>query len=84
MTDQFSESDVPAWMANPTGATIYRQLSGQGPEAASESLRSMGIPGIKYGMDLNGYFGGPPRLPFLPLSAELKMEVERLLADVRN
>jgi 4-hydroxy-2-oxoglutarate aldolase len=44
----------------------------------------LGIPGIKYGMDLNGYFGGPARLPFLPLSAELRMEVEHLLADVRN
>jgi hypothetical protein len=33
---------------------------------------------------LNGYFGGAARLPFLPLSAELKMEVENLLIDIRN
>jgi dihydrodipicolinate synthase/N-acetylneuraminate lyase len=44
----------------------------------------LGIPGIKYAMDLNGYYGGPPRLPFLPLSGALKQEVERLLADIRN
>jgi dihydrodipicolinate synthase/N-acetylneuraminate lyase len=44
----------------------------------------LGIPGMKYGMDFNGYFGGPSRLPFLPLSANQKAEVERLLADVRN
>jgi dihydrodipicolinate synthase/N-acetylneuraminate lyase len=44
----------------------------------------MGIPGLKYGMDLNGYFGGPARLPLLPLTADLKAEVEQLLADVRN
>ena len=44
----------------------------------------LGIPGLKYGMDLNGYFGGPARLPFLPLTADLKAEVEHLLADVRN
>jgi 4-hydroxy-2-oxoglutarate aldolase len=44
----------------------------------------MGIPGLKYGMDLNGYFGGPSRLPLLPLTADLKAEVEQLLADVRN
>ena len=44
----------------------------------------IGIPGLKYGMDLNGYYGGPARLPLLPLTADLKAEVERLLADIRN
>jgi 4-hydroxy-2-oxoglutarate aldolase len=44
----------------------------------------LGIPGLKYGMDLNGYFGGPSRLPLLPLTAALRSEVEQLLADVRN
>ena len=44
----------------------------------------LGIPGLKYGMDLNGYYGGPARLPLLPLTADLKHEVEQLLADVRN
>jgi dihydrodipicolinate synthase/N-acetylneuraminate lyase len=44
----------------------------------------LGIPGVKYGMDFNGYFGGPARLPLLPLTGEVKGEIERLLADVRN
>jgi 4-hydroxy-2-oxoglutarate aldolase len=44
----------------------------------------LGVPGVKHGMDLNGYFGGPARLPFLPLTGEVKAEVERLLADIRN
>ncbi len=44
----------------------------------------MGIPGLKYGMDLNGYYGGPARLPFLPLTAGLKSEVQQLMADIRN
>ena len=35
-------------------------------------------------MDFNGHYGGPARLPFLPLTAELKTEVEQLLADIRN
>jgi hypothetical protein len=35
-------------------------------------------------MDFNGYFGGPARLPLLPLTADLKAEIERELADVRN
>ena len=25
-----------------------------------------GIPGLKHAMDLNGYYGGPPRLPLVP------------------
>jgi 4-hydroxy-2-oxoglutarate aldolase len=44
----------------------------------------LGVPGFKHGMDFNGYYGGPARLPFLPLTAEVKAEVERLLVDVRN
>jgi dihydrodipicolinate synthase/N-acetylneuraminate lyase len=44
----------------------------------------LGVPGIKHGMDINGYYGGPSRLPFLPLTADAKAEIERLLADVRN
>jgi 4-hydroxy-2-oxoglutarate aldolase len=35
-------------------------------------------------MDFNGYFGGPSRLPLLPLTGDVKAEIERLLADVRN
>src|ERR1700691_1861851 len=34
----------------------------------------LGVPGIKHGMDFNGYYGGPSRLPFLPLTADLKAE----------
>jgi 4-hydroxy-2-oxoglutarate aldolase len=52
--------------------------------AAQRVVGELGIPGVKYGMDLNGYFGGPVRLPLLPLTGEVKSEIERLLADVRN
>lgn len=52
--------------------------------AAQRVGGEMGIPGLKHGIDFNGYFGGPARLPLLPLTADLKAEVERLLADVRN
>ncbi|MBO0910764.1 MAG: dihydrodipicolinate synthase family protein [Acidobacteria bacterium] len=44
----------------------------------------LGIPGLKYAMDLNGYFGGQARVPFLPLTAEPKSEIERLMADIQN
>ncbi len=52
--------------------------------AAQRVVGELGVPGVKYGMDLNGYFGGPARLPLLPLTGEVKQEIERLLADVRN
>jgi dihydrodipicolinate synthase/N-acetylneuraminate lyase len=52
--------------------------------AAQRVAGEIGIPGIKYAMDFNGYFGGPARLPLLPLTADLKTEVEQLMADIRN
>jgi len=53
-------------------------------KAAQRVGSELGIPGIKYGMDFNGYYGGASRLPLLPLTADLKAEIERSLADVRN
>ena len=35
-------------------------------------------------MDFNGLYGGPPRLPLLPLTADKKAEVEQLLENIRN
>jgi len=51
---------------------------------AAQRVGDLGVPGFKYGMDLNGYYGGPSRLPFLPLTSDLKTEIERALADIRN
>lgn len=51
---------------------------------AARRVGDLGVPGFKYGMDFNGYFGGPPRLPLLPLTGDVKAEIERLLADIRN
>jgi len=47
-------------------------------------LGDLGVPGIKYAMDLNGYYGGPARLPFLPLTGDEKREIEKLMANIRN
>lgn len=44
----------------------------------------LGIPALKYAMDVNGYYGGPPRVPLLPLTADMKAEVEQLMSDIRN
>ena len=44
----------------------------------------LGISGVKYACDFNGYFGGRARSPLLGLRAEEKAEVEKLLAEMRN
>jgi dihydrodipicolinate synthase/N-acetylneuraminate lyase len=53
-------------------------------KAAQRVVGELGISGMKHAMDLNGYFGGPVRLPLLPLTADLRTEVEQLMADIRN
>jgi len=53
-------------------------------EAAKRVVADLGVAGVKYAMDLNGYFGGPVRLPLLSLNAEQKAEAERLMAGIKN
>lgn len=47
-------------------------------------IGGFGLAGIKYACDFNGYYGGHPRAPLLPLTADEKTEIERLLAEIRN
>jgi dihydrodipicolinate synthase/N-acetylneuraminate lyase len=44
----------------------------------------LGIAGIKHACDFNGYYGGRPRAPLLPVAAQEKAEIEALLAGIRN
>ena len=43
-----------------------------------------GVPGLKYAMDLNGYYGGPPRLPLVCPTAAAKKEIEEAFEDLRG
>jgi 4-hydroxy-2-oxoglutarate aldolase len=52
--------------------------------AAQRVVGDLGVPAVKYAMDLNGYYGGPARLPFLPLSGEQKAEIENLMAGIKS
>ena len=71
-----------AWKEGDAGLARLKQerISASSIRVASE----LGSPGVKYALDLNGYYGGPPRLPLLPLTSDLKAEVEKLMADMRN
>jgi len=43
-----------------------------------------GIPGLKYAMELNGYYGGPPRLPLTPLPLDARQEIEEAFRDLNG
>jgi 4-hydroxy-2-oxoglutarate aldolase len=43
-----------------------------------------GIPGLKHAMDLNGYYGGPPRLPLTPVGPEARREIEEAFAGLKS
>jgi dihydrodipicolinate synthase/N-acetylneuraminate lyase len=44
----------------------------------------LGVSGVKYACDWNGYFGGRPRSPLLSVTSEIKSEIEGVLAQIRN
>jgi dihydrodipicolinate synthase/N-acetylneuraminate lyase len=52
--------------------------------ATKKVVSEMGIPAVKYAMDLNGYYGGQPRLPLLPLTAAQKQVIDGTMASFRN
>ena len=53
-------------------------------KAATLVTSKYGVPGLKYAMDLNGYYGGPPRLPLCVPSAEAKREIEEAFRDLKG
>lgn len=74
---------------------IYTAWKENDPKVAAEKQQRIvepgrlvanqfGIPGLKYACDLNGYYGGNPRIPLLPLTVEQKAEIASIMADVRN
>jgi dihydrodipicolinate synthase/N-acetylneuraminate lyase len=52
--------------------------------ANNRIVGALGIAGVKYACDFNGFYGGRTRSPLLGLSAQEKAEVESLLAEIRN
>lgn len=70
----WKESDAP----------LAREKQERLIEASQTVAGRLGIAAIKYACDLNGYYGGRPRLPLLPLTGEERAEVERAMRDLRN
>lgn len=71
-----------AWKANDLRMAEEKQ---QSLATASRLVAGCyGIPGLKHACDLNGYFGGVPRVPLLPLNAAQQAEVEAAMAGIRD
>ena len=52
--------------------------------AATLVTSKYGVPGLKYAMDLNGYYGGPPRLPLSAATPQAKQEIEDAFRDLKG
>ena len=52
--------------------------------AARVVEEELGTAGLKVGCDRNGYFGGRPRLPLVPLRGDQEREIETLLRGMRS
>ncbi len=72
---------LAAWKDGNPALAREKQERLLAPDAACARL---GIAGVKYACDLNGYFGGTPRLPYLSLTAEERADVETAFRYVRN
>ncbi len=53
-------------------------------KAAQLVTTKYGIPGLKCAMDLNGYYGGPPRLPLVPLKPEQQCEIAKAFDGIKG
>ncbi len=48
------------------------------------AVQKYGIAGLKWAMDLQGYYGGIPRLPLSPISIEAKREIQNALQGLKS
>ena len=60
-----------------------RDWQGRVSRAASVTGK-FGIPGLKHAMDLNGYYGGPPRLPMCVPTPEARKDIEEAFKDLKG
>lgn len=73
---------LAAWSDGDEGLAQEKQARLQ--SVAEKVEEELGVAGIKFGCDLNGYFGGRPRLPILPLTGEEQATIEALMQGMRH
>ena len=71
-----------AWKDGDQGLAEEKQVR---VRAASERMEGVrGVSWSKYGCDLNGYFGGRPRLPLLALNREEQLILEGEMSEMKS
>ena len=73
---------LAAWKDGDEGLAEEKQTRLR--DVATRVEGELGVAGIKYGCDLNGYYGGWPRLPLLPPTGEERAEIEGMMQGLRN
>ena len=71
-----------AWKDHDLKLAAEKQARIAGP--GQRIVGQLGVSGLKYACDFNGYYGGRARAPLLPVNAVQKAEIETLLAGIRN
>jgi dihydrodipicolinate synthase/N-acetylneuraminate lyase len=71
-----------AWKDHDLRLANEKEIRIAGP--STRIAGELGMSGIKYACDFNGYYGGHPRAPLLPASGSERTEIEQLLAGIRN
>lgn len=76
---------ITIWEAHRTRDTdAAKDWQGRIIRAAQAVTTRYGIPGLKYAMDLNGYYGGPVRLPLTPAGPQAQQEIEKAFEGIRG
>lgn len=76
---------ITIWEAHRTReAEAGKDWQGRIARAAQLVTTKHGIPGLKYAMDLNGYYGGAPRLPLAPPTLEAQREIAAAFAEIKG
>jgi 4-hydroxy-2-oxoglutarate aldolase len=76
---------ITIWEAHRTRETEAAQdWQNRIARAAQLVTTRYGVPGLKYAMDLKGYYGGPPRLPLTGIGPEAKQEIEAAFAAIKG
>lgn len=73
------------WQAHKDGDPALAEEKQQRVKRAAVRMEGWhGVAAIKHGCDLNGYYGGRPRLPLIALNGEERAEVEREMVNLKN
>ncbi len=76
---------ITIWEAHRTRDTdAAKDWQGRIIRAAQAVTTRFGIPGLKYAMDLNGYYGGPVRLPLTPVGPQVQKEIEKAFEGIKG